>query len=176
MHNDIIIEQVTHHAPKATLSEVASYLSYLKHVNVCKPDVSSDSINIALAIAKGLGDINNFGTKAKHKPLFAGGKTFHRNNIDAMKAFFKENKLQLLALKDELIETYFSGCDLMFATELANGFSSISDVSQAYSSLYCDRIKLSSKQILLRNTMIANLLSQILVHTEKEYDQQQMIA
>ena len=62
----------------ATISEVADYLSYLKHTDLQEPIIGRNSKELAIAIAKGLGDINDFGIKNKHKQLFAGAITFHR--------------------------------------------------------------------------------------------------
>lgn len=173
--NGVTIEQTINPIREVTLKDVAAYLSYLKHLGCEKPDVSNDSINLSLAIAKGLGDVDNFGTKHKHKPLFAGGKTFHRNSISKMKVFFTENRWNLLALKEDVVKSCFNNCHLSFATELANRFSDINDVAKAYSSLNSDSFELNSKQSLLRNTMIANLLLQILLNVEREYDRQQLI-
>ena len=175
MSNTLTIEMETNDSSDASLTEVAAYLSYLKHVGSDKPSVTADSVTLALSIAKGLGDINNLGLTKKHRPLFAGGKTFHRNNIDEMKAFFEENKSHLLALAKEIVKNKFKGCNFTFVSGLANGFSAFDDVASAYSSLNSKGIesRLNHRQRMLRSSIIANLLAQTLDWIEKEVHTQQ---
>lgn len=167
---NITIEQDIPDNSGASLTEVASYLGYLKHVDISKPVVNNDSLSLCLSIIEGLGGISNFGSERKYIPLFGGGKTFHRIDIKRMTQFFDINKNHLLAVADNIIKVKVNNCNLTFATGLANNFSVINDVAAAYSSLNCKSALsgLNNKQLLLRNTMIANLLAQVLHHLEQE--------
>ena len=154
----------------ATLSEVADYLCYLKHDDVDEPIIGQKSLSLATAIATGLGDINDFGLKNKHKQLFAGAITFHRNKLCAMIMFFNDNKDSILDIKDEIIESKLDGHWLGFASGLANYYSNINEIVPAYTSLTVFSTELSSKQQILRNTMVSNLLRQTLLYAEAEYE------
>ncbi len=155
---------------KAALSEVADYLSYLKHAEISKPVVNEKSLNLATAIATGLGDINDFGVKNKHKQLFAGAITFHRNKLLEMTLFFNQNKEGVLSIINEVIETKLDGCWIGLAISLANGYSGVDDVAVAYQSLIICNSELSSKQKILRNTIMSNLVRQTLLYAEAEYE------
>lgn len=154
----------------ATISEVADYLSYLKHTDLQEPIIGRNSKELAIAIAKGLGDINDFGLKNKHKQLFAGAITFHRNKLSAMLIFFNENKDSILDIKNEIVESKLDGHWLGFASDLANYYSDINEIVPAYTSLTVFSAELNSKQQVLRNTMVSNLLRQTLLYTEAEYE------
>lgn len=156
------------HLP-ATLSEVAAYLSYLKHEELDMPSIGQNSMDLAIAIATGLGDINHFGVKNKHKPLFAGAVTFHRNKLSAIIIFFNDNKASILAIQQEIIDSKLDGHWLGFASGLANYYSGIDDIVPAFASLTVCNDNLSSKQQILRNTMVSNLLRQTLLYAEEEY-------
>lgn len=154
----------------ATISEVAEYLSYLKHADIQEPIIAQNSKELAIAIAKGLGDINDFGLKNKHKQLFAGAITFHRNKLSAMLIFFNENKDSILDIKNEIIESKLDGHWLGFASGLANYYSDINEIVPAYASLTVCCAELNSKQQILRNTMVSNLIRQTLLYAEAEYE------
>ena len=154
----------------ATISEIAEYLSYLKHADIQEPMIAQNSKELAIAIAKGLGDINDFGLKNKHKQLFAGAITFHRNKLSAMLVFFNDNKDNILDIKDEIIESKLDGHWLGFASGLANYYSDINEIVPAYASLTVCCAGLNSKQQILRNTMVSNLIRQTLLYAEAEYE------
>ena len=87
-----------------------------------------------------------------------------------MLIFFNENKDSILDIKDEIIESKLDGHWLGFASGLANYYSDINEIIPAYTSLTVFSAELNSKQQVLRNTMVSNLLRQTLLYTEAEYE------
>ena len=156
-------------AEKAIITEISEYLIHAKHghgtVNGI-PAINETSKNLAIAIVDAMGDVSNIGVSHKKTHVFCGAKTFHRTKLSEVLVFFKANKTELLIAKQCIIEQSFDGCNKTFASHLANNYQWNEDLATAYNSIKDTDAALTAKQKRLLDTMISNLIHQVVYHAE----------
>ncbi|MED6317481.1 MAG: hypothetical protein VYA60_09630 [Pseudomonadota bacterium] len=152
-------------AEKAIITEISEYLIHAKHGRGI-PAINETSKNLAIAIVDAMGDVSNIGVSHKKTHVFCGAKTFHRTKLSEVLVFFKANKTELLIAKQCIIEQSFDGCNKTFASHLANNYQWNEDLATAYNSIKDTDATLTAKQKRLLDTMISNLIHQVVYHAE----------
>lgn len=171
---------------KPTIKDTTTYLSYLKEqdrfipssepIIIDPPEVNQESMDLALAIAKGIGGIQNFATIKIRRPLFEGSSYLYQNRLSDVLNFFHDNKENIIGFMDDIIETKYKGNENRLILSLSGAAQLNDDVIAAYKGIRDDDATVERKKIHIRCDMIANLLYQILYYTEQNYAQSRAAA